>query len=321
MTPHDRLSRSLGGVTVVTVTPFQPDYELDLDGLRSNVEWLATSGIDAITSCGGTGEYLSLTATEVSAVTQATVSASNGRLPVIGGVGSSLPDAVALARRVANDGVDAILVHHRYQPYVSETGLLAYYRSVARATTLPTVLYVRSPLLDFAAFASLASERNIVGMKYAVDDLRLVAELADTIPKRLGWAFVCGTAEMRAEAYWRLGARGFTSGIANLAPTLSMCLCDALKNGDGNQISRYRKQAEPLERLRTENGGAYNIAAVKEAMGLCGLAAGPIRPPGADLPDELRPFVRRFVQSCQQHAAAQPIDVPVMPSAGRGQQP
>lgn len=196
MTPHDRLSRSLGGVTVVTVTPFQQDYELDLDGLRSNVEWLATSGVDANTSCGGTGEYLSLTATEMSAVTQAIVSASNGR-----------------------------------------------------------------------------------------------------VPHPLGWAFVYGTAEMRAEAYWRLGGRGFTSGIANFAPTLSMCLRDAFENSDGAQISRYRKQAGPLEQLRSEGGGAYNIAAVKEAMALCGLAAGPVRPPGADLSEEPRPLVRRFVQS------------------------
>lgn len=103
MTPHDRLSRSLGGVTAVTLTPSHADYELDLGGLRSSVEWLASSGIDAATSRGGTGECLSLTATEVSAVTQSIVTVSKGRGLAAGPfcpTGADLPEELGpLVRR------------------------------------------------------------------------------------------------------------------------------------------------------------------------------------------------------------------------------
>ena len=63
MKPDDLRSK-LHGVISFPVTPFKPDYSLDLDVLRSNLRALLKHPVCAIVPAAGTGELFSLTPVE-----------------------------------------------------------------------------------------------------------------------------------------------------------------------------------------------------------------------------------------------------------------
>jgi 4-hydroxy-tetrahydrodipicolinate synthase len=94
-----------------------------------------------------------------------------------------------------------------------------------------------------------------------------------------GFAWTCGLAERYAGFYWSAGARGFTSGLANVVPRLPLALLAALRDGDGALASEARTDAGAFEEIRARHQDAYNVPVVKVAMDALGLAGGPVRPP------------------------------------------
>jgi 4-hydroxy-tetrahydrodipicolinate synthase len=86
-------------------------------------------------------------------------------------------------------------------------------------------------------------------------------------------------AEAWAVPFWKAGAIGFTSGIANLAPERSLEIVAALKAGDLAQAESLVDRLRPIEALRAGRGDANNVAVIKAAMDLVGLTGGGLRPP------------------------------------------
>src|SRR3954447_26620845 len=104
------LKNHLRGVISFPVTPFKANYDLDLDALRHNVNWLVGRGIKTLVAAGGTGELYSLTTEEASAVHRTVIEAVGGRAAVICGVGGKLREAQALAKEAEKQGATGILM-------------------------------------------------------------------------------------------------------------------------------------------------------------------------------------------------------------------
>jgi 4-hydroxy-tetrahydrodipicolinate synthase len=277
----------LADVAVVTVTPFQGNgaKEVDHDGLGRNLAFLLDNGVRLLVAGGNTGEFAALAADEVVAVVRTHVRAATGRARVIAGIGYRLDEAVALGRACVESGADALMIHHPIHPYAGESGLLAYYEAIAAALPgVPLVLYVRGPQLSPAGVRRLAATPSIVGLKMGQPDVDRFAAFVDAAPE-LGW--VCGVAETWAVPFGRAGAIGFTSGLANVAPRLSLDLLAQLQAGDEQAALATVDRVRAFEALRASRADAANVAAVKAAMDLVGLAGGPSRPPlGALEPGE-----------------------------------
>ena len=98
LTYMDRLRGRLHGVHSFLATPFgpPPSYELDLDGLRHNVQWLRRRGGQSLVVVvgGGLGEIFSLTEKEHAALARAAVAGAAGQMPVVvgahGGYGQAM---------------------------------------------------------------------------------------------------------------------------------------------------------------------------------------------------------------------------------------
>ena len=72
---------------------------------------------------------------------------------------------------------------------------------------------------------------NVIGVKYAVPDAaRFAAFARDAGLERFVW--VAGLAELYAPSYFAAGATGFTSGLVNVAPAVSLNMLEALRSGD-----------------------------------------------------------------------------------------
>ena len=91
----------------------------------------------------------------------------------------------------------------------------------------------------------------MIAVKYGVKDAAQFAAVArDAGLDRFTW--LAGLAEPYAPGYWAYGARGFTSGLANVSPSLSLSLLGALRRATspgrwrrGNRSARSRTSARP----------------------------------------------------------------------------
>ena len=269
----------LADVAVVTVTPFTADglRAIDHGGLERNLDRLIRGGVRLLVPGGNTGEFAALSAGEVAETVRTHVRAARGRGRVIAGVGYRLERAIELGRAAIAEGADGLMVHQPIHPYASEAGLLDYYAALAHALPgVPLILYVRGPQLTPEGVRRLAGIDSIVGVKMGQPDPERFAGFVRAAPE-IAW--VCGVAEAWAVPFWKAGAIGFTSGIANVAPERSLEVLAALKAGDLAQAESLVDRLRPIEALRAGRGDANNVAVIKAAMDLVGLVGGGLRPP------------------------------------------
>ena len=103
MKVDDAERRALRGVVPIPVTTFDRDGTLDLDGLRSQVEFCLGHGADGVLYPGVVSEFYTLTDEERRSAVETVVDAVGGRAPVAVGVtGASTECAVEFTRHAAD---------------------------------------------------------------------------------------------------------------------------------------------------------------------------------------------------------------------------
>ena len=283
---------ALADVVAIPVTPFAADGTVDQDTHRTLLRRLLDGGIGILTPNGNTGEFYALTPQERQLVTELTIDEAGDRAAVLVGVGHDVPTAIASARHARDHGARMVMVHQPVHPYVSQDGWVDYHRAIAEAVPdLGVVPYIRNAQLLGARLAELADDcPNVIGVKYAVPDAaRFAAFARDAGLERFVW--VAGLAEPYAPSYFSAGATGFTSGLVNVAPSVSLNMIEALRSGDYPGAMKVWEQIRRFEELRAANGSANNVTIVKEALASLGLCRRDVRPPSKSLPESERAAV------------------------------
>jgi 4-hydroxy-tetrahydrodipicolinate synthase len=277
---------ALADVVAIPVTPFTEDGGVDQDTHRALLRRLLDGGIGIVTPNGNTGEFYTLTPQERQLVTELTLDETGGRATVLVGVGHDVPTAIASARHAREHGAQMVMIHQPVHPYVSQGGWVDYHRAIAEAVPdLGVVPYIRNAQLLGARLAELADDcPNVIGVKYAVPDAaRFAAFARDAGLERFVW--VAGLAEPYAPSYFSAGATGFTSGLVNVAPSVSLNMIEALRSGDYPGAMKVWEQIRRFEELRAANGSANNVTIVKEALASLGICRREVRPPSRPLPE------------------------------------
>ncbi|MGW3508813.1 dihydrodipicolinate synthase family protein [Streptomyces sp. NPDC000994] len=280
---------ALADVVAIPVTPFTEDGGVDSVTYRALLRRLLDGGITTLTPNGNTGEFYALTPEERQQVTEMTVEETGDRANILVGVGHDVPTAVASARQAHELGAQMVMVHQPVHPYVSQGGWVDYHRAIAEAVPeLGVVPYIRNVQLPGARLAELADAcPNVIGVKYAVPDAsRFGAFARDAGLDRFVW--VAGLAEPYAPSYFSAGATGFTSGLVNVAPAVSVSMLQALRAGDYPAAMKVWERIRRFEELRAANGSANNVTVVKEALAALGLCRRDVRPPSKPLPESER---------------------------------
>jgi 4-hydroxy-tetrahydrodipicolinate synthase len=281
---REGLAEKLAGVVAITVTPFDEDGTVAETAYAKLVDRLVGGGIPVVTPNGNTSEFYALTRAETERAVELTVRTAAGRAAVLAGVGHDVVSAIAAARFAREVGADGIMVHQPVHPYVSLDGWVGYHRAIADAVPeLGVVLYIRNPRIGGRQLAELGRAcPNVVGVKYAVPDpVRFASVARDAGIDRFTW--VAGLAELSAPGYFAVGAQGFTSGLANISPEISLRMRAALSTGDYPGAMRTWELIRPFEELRAADASANNVSAVKEALAQLGLCRNDIRPPSSPL--------------------------------------
>ncbi|MEW2513139.1 dihydrodipicolinate synthase family protein [Streptomyces sp. NPDC046870] len=285
----ERQRAALADVVAIPVTPFAEDGSVDRETHRALLRRLLEGGIRTLTPGGNTGEFYALTPEERRLVTESTAEEAGDRATLLVGIGHDLPTAIASARHARDLGAQMVMVHQPVHPYVSAAGWVDYHRAIAEAVPeLGVVPYLRDAQLPGARLAELADHcPNVIGVKYAVPDAaRFAAFARDAGLERFVW--VAGLAEPYAPSYFSAGATGFTSGLVNVAPAVSLNMLQALRAGDYPAAMKVWEQIRRFEELRAAHGNADNVTVVKEALAALGLCRRDVRPPSRPLPEDER---------------------------------
>jgi len=311
-----RLKDALATVVVIPVTPMRPDGSIEWGTYTDLIRRVVDSGITVVTANGNTGEFYALTPAEARQATERAVRAatseagSGGHADVLVGVGQDTATAIDAARHAQQAGAQMIMIHQPVHPYQSAGGWVDYHQAIADAVPdLGVVLYVRSEQVTGAQIAELGTRSpNVIGVKYGVRDAaRFAAVARDAGLDRFTW--LAGLAEPYAPGYWAYGARGFTSGLANVSPSLSLSLLGALRDGDAAGAMDTWELIRPFEDLRAADASADNVSVVKEALAQIGLCGRDVRPPSRVLPKEARDAVTDILRSWSLDPAEGPAEV------------
>ncbi|WP_332689121.1 dihydrodipicolinate synthase family protein [Bosea sp. (in: a-proteobacteria)] len=294
---NDRVRSALRGISGVHVTAWKGDGEADWKLTGEIVARIAAAGIHNIVSAGNTGEFYPMTTDEVVRSHAVAAEAAAGKALVTAGIGRSLREAIATGRLAARAGCDAVMVHHPLDPFAAPQSQADYILAIAEALEIPLVAYIRSDAIGVKDLARVATHPNVAGVKFASPNMMLLAEcVRATQGSSANW--ICGLAEGWAAPFHALGARGFTSGLVNVAPERSLAIWRALEANDYELARRLVDEIAGFETLRTKYGNGANVTVVKEALGLLGTKVGPVRLPGLpELNEAERAELRKIVGS------------------------
>ncbi|MEK6854341.1 MAG: dihydrodipicolinate synthase family protein, partial [Nanoarchaeota archaeon] len=130
------------GAITAMVTPFTESGELDVEGMKRNVEFQIANGISGLVPLGTTGESPTVSDEERETVIRTVVEAAAGKVPVIVGTGTnSTEHSIELSQQAEELGADAVLVVSPYYNKPTQEGLYRHFKAIAEAVSIPVVVY------------------------------------------------------------------------------------------------------------------------------------------------------------------------------------
>jgi len=128
------------GVVPILVTPFHPDGSIDEESLASLVDFNIAAKVHGLGVALGS-EVFKFNEAERAQITRATVSAVNGRVPVIINSGAAGTDlAVHYSKAAEAAGADALMVIPPSFMPVSSEEIFDYYKAIDAAVGIPIIL-------------------------------------------------------------------------------------------------------------------------------------------------------------------------------------
>lgn len=273
------------GSIVALVTPMTETGAVDYLGLEQLIAFHLKEQTDGLLVLGTTGESPTLSEEEEEEILRFTVEKANGRIPVIAGAGSNATaKTIKKVQRFAELGADQLLVITPYYNKTSDAGLLAHFKAIADASSLPIILYnvpSRTGMtISLPVLTELAKHPRIIGIKEASGDMPYTMEVAQLIDE--SFALYSGNDDLILPIL-SIGGIGVISVWANIQPKVVHGLVhDYL---DGNSHSAKEKQLTHLA-LINALFSETNPIPVKAAMNHLGLPAGPLRLPLIELGEE-----------------------------------
>ncbi len=275
------------GIYPYLVSPIDSSGRVDEALIEKLVNDLIEAGVDGITPLGSTGEVMYISPAQRRAIVSATVRATAGRVPVVPGMTAfSTFDAVDQAKELEQLGANGLVVMRQNAFPVTEKGTISYFGDVARAVSLPIVLYTNPALLgsDFTteSLMALSDLPNIRYIKDATSDTGRILSLTN----RFGAKLEVFSASAHIPAFvFLLGGVGWMAGPACVIPQAAAELYRRVKSGD---IASAMELQRPLWAIN-ECFRRYPLAAcIKTALQLRGYDVGDPIPPQGPLDGKAR---------------------------------
>lgn len=304
----DYARENMKGIWAAALNPMRPDYSIDEDGLRRNLDhWIDDLGIDGVFIAGKQGEFFAMSLEERKRNFELAVEACDGRAGTIMSCSDQNFDTVIeLARHARDVGADYIVVHAPVLHFIHDRDdtLFNYYSAICEQVDIgiamwshPDSGYLMSPELC----ARIAELPNIVAIKYSVPR-DMYARLTELAGDRL----LVSTAS-EDEWFDNIVELGWRLYLCSSPPYLIQTKADRRMReytdlafaGKVDEARRVRDSLDPVRQtLKSTRPGAKPQAHQKYWQELLGQAGGPVRPPLLQLTDEEKAATKEAFAGC-----------------------
>ena len=259
------------GIATALITPFTASGEVDYDAYGRLIDWQIESGIDAIVSCGTSGEGPTLSDAEHKEVVRYAVERANGRVPVIAGTGSNdTAYAVELTKFASEVGADAMLVVTPYYNKATQEGLYRSFMTIADASTKPLILYnVPSRTgcnIQPATYLRLSEHENIQAIKEANGNISAIVETMSLVHGKLD---LYSGNDDQIVPILSMGGMGCISVLSNLLPRETCEITRRYFAGDVAGAAELQMRYVPLIQALFCEVNPIPAKAAMAAMGYC----------------------------------------------------
>jgi 4-hydroxy-tetrahydrodipicolinate synthase len=294
-------SRRSTSAFVISITPFDRDGRLDETALREHLRRMSAAGIGVYVGGGGSGEGFTLSDDEAARVLEIGVEELKGKVPIrsMGVEPRTARQMVEFALMAKSAGVDATQVYsldqgHGHRPTTGE--IETYFSDILTAVDLPVVVSSHQSVgyaIPVEMIADLVKTFDqIIGINCSQPDLAYLASIIDAVGDRVD-IHVGGP--MQTLTALSLGAQGFLTSEANLAPRLCMSVLSQYEAGNAAAMTGAFGKLVRLSQALYGHGGIRATKAVLNDLGLPGgYPRKPQLPISSRTLDEVREAVDRL---------------------------
>lgn len=299
------------GVLLSMPTINDEEYNLLIDRQRAHLRWLIDRGFKegsgVLLIAGGMGEGYFLDDSEWYALTDLLAEEARGKVPT--GVGIfeiSARRAASKARYAANAGIDCIQMGPPHYLLPNEQEVFDHYKYVNDAADIGIVAYntpwaMPSPGFDFSQglLERFTTLEHMVGIKWSTSDYMKFLRMIRVLGDRLNFfdnnrIFTHGA---------RVGSKGFTDFLGNVAPRLSLKKWELVSQGRFNECDELELLLEfdpaamevGLEGVPAGSVGEGSVA--RMILIALGMDTGPPFPAQVSQPATVVESYMRFVQA------------------------
>lgn len=264
--------KALIGMGVALVTPFKQDGSVDHKALARVVEYNISNGTDYLVISGTTGESVTITKDEKTAIVQTIIKTNAGRLPLVIGIGGN--NTASVIDELQSTDLSPFVAVLSVSPYYSkptQEGLYQHFKAVADASSIPVILYNvpgrTSKNMEPETILRLARDvNNIIAIKEAgnsPDQYKILIENKPT-----DFLVISGDDDLVLDVILQ-GGSGVISVIGQaLVKDFSEMIHFGLK-GNRDAAKTIEKKVMPLIGLIFEENNPAGIKAVLQQLGLC----------------------------------------------------
>ena len=279
------------GAFVAVITPFDRKGRVDRKNLGKLIEWHIQEGTQGIVCCGATGEGVALDSAEKKRVVSICVEASEGKIPIIAGCGtSSTKQSVQLTEQMQRLGANGCLIVTPYYNRPSQRGCILHFQEIAKVG-LPVIAY-HNPGRTAVRFtpetvAEIGKIPGVAALKDSSCDLEFIRKVrkVSSIP------ILSGDDDLSFETI-REGGVGAISVVGNLFPRAWRSMIDGALQGKWEMAKAIADRYAPLcKALFLE----ANPQPLKFAMEWLGLNNGFLRLPLVSIAEETENEIKRVL--------------------------
>jgi 4-hydroxy-tetrahydrodipicolinate synthase len=283
------------GVFPAVCTQFHADQSLNVAGTMAHIDAMLAAGCHGLVMLGTVGENCSLEPAEKRELLKAAIQHVGRRVPVLTGVAEyTTAGACRYATDAAKLGTDGLMVLPAmvYKSDPRET--MTHFRTVARATSLPVMVYNNPPSYGVditpSMFVDLADEPTLVCIKESSENPRRITDIYTLCKDR--YVLFAGVDDLVLECLI-LGAVGWVSGLVNAFPHENRLLWDLATAGKWDEAREVYRWYTPLLHLDTH---PKLVQYIKLAAAECGYGSELTRAPRLPLVGQERAEVLALIR-------------------------
>ena len=240
------------GVMPALTTQFTANDELDLKLFKTNIKAQLNAGVKGLVLGGTLGEASTLTNKEKRILTTQAVAYVQGSVPIIINIAQqTTKQAIQEAKTAQQDGATGLMMLPPMRYKASNTEILEYFKTVAKSTTLPIMIY-NNPIdynleVTLDMFEQLLTEcPNIQAVKESTRDTTNITRIKNRFRDRL--AIMTGVDTLALESLV-LGADGWIAGLVDAFPAETVAIYKLVKAGQIQEAIKIYRWFMPLLEL------------------------------------------------------------------------